>query len=124
MLRRSSRLVTALQWYAVLGAPLAWAAQLVVGSNIPQAVCAPPGAGWTASSHPWEAGVAVAAACVAAGGWAAAISLRRACDRGHVSDPLGRVRFVATAGLAIGVIFLTLIVLSAAGALALGECTR
>jgi hypothetical protein len=120
----SPRLVAALQLYAVLGAPLAWAAQLVLGYGMTQAVCAPPGAGWRFGIHPWEAGLTVAAAAVALGGGAAAAALRQACDGGVISDPLGRVRFVATVGLAVGIIFLALIVFSGAGVLALEDCRR
>ena len=69
--------------------------------------------------HPWEAIVAVAMGLVAAGGWAAALALHVASGRGELDDPLGRIRFVSTIGIVIGGIFLTLIVFTGAGALAL-----
>lgn len=121
-LRRTPRLAAALQWYALLGPPLAWAVQLVAGYGYTEAACG--GGGVTAGIglHPWEASVAVAMGLVAAGGWAAALALHAAAGRGDLDDPLGRIRFVSTIGIVIGGIFLTLIVFTGAGSLALEGC--
>lgn len=119
---RRPALVVALQWYAVLGAPAAWVAQFVLGYWRTQAACAPPADG--GAIHAWEAVLTVAAAAAAAGSLAAAEALRRATGRGEVPDPIGRVRFLATVGLAVGVIFLVMILLSGAGVLALEGCRR
>jgi len=123
-LGRAPRLATALQWYALLGPPLAWAAQLVVGYGYTEAACGGGGVAAGIGLHPWEATVAVAAALVAGGGWASAIALHVASGRGELDDPLGRMRFVSTIGIVIGGIFLTLIVFTAAGALTLEGCRR
>jgi hypothetical protein len=121
-LGRAPRLAAALQWYGLLGPPLAWATQLVVGYGYTEAACGSGGVTAGIGLHPWEAIVAVAAGLVAAGGWAGSISLHVASGRGELDDPLGRVRFVSTLGIVIGGIFLTLIVFTAAGALALDGC--
>ena len=121
-LGRAPRLTTALQWYAVLGPPLAWAVQLVVGYGYTEAACGSGGVTAGIGLHPWEAIVAVAMGLVAAGGWAAALALHVASGRGEFDDPLGRIRFVSTVGVVIGGIFLTLIVFTGAGALALEGC--
>jgi hypothetical protein len=121
-LARTPRLTAALQWYALLGPPLAWAVQLVVGYGYTEAACGAGGVSAGIGLHPWEAIVAVAAALVAAGGWGGAMALHTAAGRGQVDDPLGRVRFVSTVGIVVGGIFVTLIVFTAAGALALEGC--
>ena len=74
--------------------------------------------------HTWNAVLTVAALAVAAGGWASAAALHAATGGGDVDDPLGRIRFLSTAGLAIGIIFVTLILFTGAGVLALPECRR
>ena len=118
------RLVSALQWYALLGPPLAWAAQLIVGYYSTQAACGPAANRLGVGVHTWNAALAAAVLAVAIGGWASAAGLHIATGRGDISDPLGRIRFLATAGLAIGIIFVTLIVFTGAGVLALPECRR
>ena len=121
-LRGTPRLVSALQWYALLGAPVAWAVQLVLGYGLTEAACGPAGARWGIGIDTWEAVFAVAAAVVAAGGWVSAAALHRATARGEITDPLDRVRFMSTVGLAVGAIFLALIVFSGAGVIALQGC--
>jgi hypothetical protein len=116
------RLAVALQWYALLGAPLAWAAQLVAGYGLTEAACGPAGARWGIDVHAWEAVIFALAAAVAAGGWCAAAALRRAVVRGEIADPLDRVRFVSTLGLAVGAIFIALIAFSGTAVLTLEGC--
>jgi hypothetical protein len=118
------RLVSALQWYALLGPPLSWAVQLVLGYYTTEAACGAAGRRLGVDVHTWNAVLTVAVLAVAFGGWASAAALHAATGRGEVEDPLGRIRFLSTAGLAIGIIFLTLIVFTGAGVLALPECRR
>jgi hypothetical protein len=123
-LARSPRLAGAMQVYALLGPPLAWATQLVIGYGYTEAACGPGTGHFGIAIHTWEALVAVAAAAVAAGAWASAAALYSATGRGEIHDPLGRVRFVSILGLAVGLIFLTLIVFTGAGVLALEGCRQ
>lgn len=118
------RLVSALQWYALLGPPLAWAVQLVIGYYTAAAACGAAARRLGVDVHTWNAVLTVTVLVVAVGGWAAAAALHAATGRGDVADPLGRIRFLSTAGLAIGIIFLTLILFTGAGVLALPECRR
>ncbi len=123
-LARMPRLALALQVYAVLGAPLAWTAQLVVGYGLTEAACGPAGRTWDIAVHAWEAVIFALALATAAGGWAAALALHRAVGRGDLDDPNGRLRFVTTIGLAIGAIFVALILYTGTGVLTIEECRR
>jgi len=123
-LARTPRLVSGLQWYALLGPPLSWTVQLVLGYYTTQAACGAAASRLGVDVHTWNAVLTVAALAVAAGGWASAAALHAATGDGDVDDPLGRIRFLSTAGLAIGIIFVTLILFTGAGVLALPECRR
>jgi hypothetical protein len=118
----SPRLVTAIQWSAIAAPPLAWATQLVIGYGYDLAACGMGGVSGGIGLHPWQAILAAVTGVVAAAAWAGAIMLHAATGRGEVDDPLGRVRFVSTIGIVIGLIFLTLIGFTAAGALAVHGC--
>jgi hypothetical protein len=118
----TDRLSSPLQWYAVLGAPLAWAVQLVVGYYYTEAACGPSGVRFGRGVETPEAILTVLMAVIAAGGWASAIVLRRATARGEVPDPLGRVRFIADVGLVVGAIFVAVIVYTGAGEMTLAGC--
>jgi hypothetical protein len=121
-LARAPRLVTAIQWYAIAAPPLAWATQLVIGYGYAEAACGTGGVSGGIGLHPWQAILAAVVGVVAAGAWAGAIALHAATGRGEVDDPLGRVRFMSTIGIVIGLIFLTLIGFTAAGTLAVHGC--
>jgi len=121
-LARTPRLATAVQWYAVAAPPLAWTVQLVIGYGYAEAACGSGGVSGGIGLHPWQAILAAVAAVAAAAGWAGAIALHAATGRGEIDDPLGRVRFMSTIGIVIGLIFLTLIGFTAAGTLAVHGC--
>jgi hypothetical protein len=121
-LARTPRAVSLLQAYAIVAPPVAWAVQLVVGYGYTEAACGAGGVSGGIGLHPWEAILALAAGAVAGSAWAGAIVLHRATGRGEIDDPLGRIRFVSTLGIVIGLIFLTLIAFTAAGTLALDGC--
>jgi hypothetical protein len=123
-LARMPRLAHALQWYAILGAPLAWTAQLVLGFGLTEAACGPAGQRWGIGLDAWEGLIFALAAALAAGGWAAAAALHRAVGRGEITDANGRVRFISTIGLAIGAIFLALILYTGTGVLSAEGCRR
>jgi hypothetical protein len=121
-LPRTPHVVTAIQWCAITAPPLAWTVQLVVGYGFTEAACGSGGVSGGIGLHPWQGILAAAVGVVAAGAWAGAILLHAATGRGEVDDPLGRVRFMSTIGIVIGLIFLTLIVFTAAGELAITGC--
>ena len=121
-LARTPRVVSLLQSYAIVGPPVAWTVQLVVGYGYTEAACGAGGVSGGIGLHAWEAILAAAVAAVACSAWAGAIALHIATGRGEIPDPLGRVRFLSTLGIVIGLIFLTLIAFTAAGALAIDGC--
>ena len=121
---RMPRLFLALQWYALLGAPLAWTAQLVLGYGLTEAACGPAGRIWAISLDGWEATVFALAAVTAAGGLASAAAVHRAVSRGEIDDPAGRLKFFATIGLVVGAIFAALILYTGTAVLTVEECRR
>jgi hypothetical protein len=121
-LARAPRVVSLLQAYAIVAPPLAWAVQLVVGYGFTEAACGAGGVSGGIGIHAWEAILSAAVGAVAASAWVGAIALHAATGRGEIDDPLGRVRFLSTVAIVIGLIFLTLIAFTAGGTLALDGC--
>ena len=116
------RLVTPIQWYAIVGPPLAWTVQLVIGYGFALAACGEGGVSGGIGLHLWQGSVALAAGLIAGSACGGAVALHVATGRGDVDDPVGRVRFMSTVGILIGLIFLTLIAFTAAGTLAIDGC--
>ena len=120
----------ALQWLAVLGPPLAWAAQFVVGYGFGETACSAGGRRWGISVDAWTAGLTAAAALVALGGGAAALTVFRQTreargEGGSEEDPpLGRLHFLATIGLVTAPLFLIAIVMGGVGAIVLPDCRQ
>jgi hypothetical protein len=115
--------ISLLQWFGLLGAPLAWAVQLVVGYGLEEADCSAGGMRWGLSTEPWQVALTACAAAIAlAGGVSALILLREI--RGRGGDPLGRVSFMAAGGVLVSGVFLSLILLGGLGAIVLPECEQ
>jgi hypothetical protein len=112
--------------YGVIGAPLAWTFQLVVGYSIEEIAC---GTGtatndyWGVSSHTL---VALVTALALLGALAAfvssAASWRGARDRRSVLDLRGHIEYAAFVGMVASVFFIALIVVTGAATLALDPC--
>ena len=117
------RRLEALLWFGLLGGPVAWAVEHVLGIEVALARCNP--AGLRVSVHAWQlTAMGVAAAVVVAAEAAAwlAFSGTREVDW-EADPPRGRIRFLATAALALGPIFLTLVLLGGIGAATHGACS-
>ena len=107
---------------AVLAAPVAWAAQLVVGYGVEEGGCS--------AADPQVAGVdignvagvvsLVALAIAVLGGLTALVLLRR---RDENADPRGSVHFLAGAAAMAAVIFSILIVFGGVATLVLDPCS-
>jgi hypothetical protein len=112
----------ACQWFGLLGGPIAFAVEHVVGVVATFADCNPVRYG--VPQHPIQLAASAAAALVVVLGEGAALLAFRETRRiGWEDDPpLGRIRFLSTAALAIGPLFLTLVLLGGLGAAAHPNC--
>jgi hypothetical protein len=111
-----------LAWFSVLAPPLAWATQLVVGYAFQEAGCGRPDADLWGAGLDGLTGILVVACGIVAvlGGLAGVAALGAAGTRD--GDPLGRVQFMAIAGIAAACIFLLAIVLSGIALIPLDPC--
>jgi hypothetical protein len=106
---------------AVLAAPLAWVAQLVLAYSFEESACAP-GDGddvWGIGVHALHIALGAAALAVAVAGLGAALALGRA--RALETDDRG---FLASFALVGAVLFAFTIVLTGVGTTVLGTCHR
>jgi hypothetical protein len=106
-------------WFALVGVPLAWTAQLVVGYGAEEADCAPGSGSWDFSSHTVDAILFAFAGIVALSGLAAAV---RVLLHPPV-DVRGRIAFLALGGVLVAALFGALIVMTGVGALSFEPCT-
>jgi hypothetical protein len=100
----------ALQWIGLFMAPLAWAAQLILGYGATLAHCDSGGTGFDLSIVAWEWIVTAVAVLLALCGQAAAVAALRNSDRTGLPDE--RRRFFAQAAVLANVLFLLAILLS------------
>ena len=115
-----------MQWFALFAGPLAWAVQHVLGYAFTAAQCNPAGSTWVDHMHAEQgAALGLTVSVVAAGEVCAFLAYRATSGVGIEDDPPpGRIRFLATAALVIGPLFLTLSLLSGIGPLVHPECVQ
>ncbi len=113
-------------WYAVLGAPTAWALQFWVGYWAAEARCERPGAHVAVDISTWTIVTGALALAMAVGALATAITLfRRTADtESKGPPPRGRVRFLAVVGMTVAPLFIAMIVMTSSGVLVLMPCTQ
>jgi hypothetical protein len=115
-----------LQWFGLLGAPLAWTVQLVVGFGAADANCSRAGSQWGIDVQTWEITLTAAAATVAVCAEVSALTLFR--ELRDVEDdapgPRGRLHFFSVASLIGNVLFMGLIALTAFGVLSHQGCRQ
>ncbi len=117
----------AVQWFGLLGAPLAWAVQHVLGFWLTELGCERGGVGGL-SLDAWSVAITAVAASVAALAELAALRAFRATSEargigGSDEDPpQGRVHFLATVGIAIAPLFFFIIVMNGVGVVVLQDC--
>lgn len=118
--------VSPVLWYAVLGAPAAWALQFWIGYWVAEARCDRPGYATPADLTAWTIAVGIAALLVAGGALAVSIALfRRTSDtESKGPPPKGRVRFLAIVGMTVAPLFIAIIAMTSAGVLVLMPCTQ
>jgi hypothetical protein len=118
----------ALMWVGLVGAPVAWVCQFLVGFGVSLAACGAGGRQWGIPVDGWTLAATVVAATIAVLGEAAAVAAfwttRAARGSGGADEPppLGRVHFLATVGMTTTVLFLLIILLSGLGSVALPNC--
>jgi hypothetical protein len=113
-----------LQWFGLLGAPLAWTAQFLAGLAIAGAYCAPAGRRWGISIEAWQIALAAAAGTVAVCAQLSALTLYRELRDVHddAPGPRGRLHFFSVASLVGNLLFITLITLTVVGAVSHAGC--
>jgi hypothetical protein len=115
-----------LLWYAVLGAPLAWWAELLIGYWVTQTSCSVPGQGWEVNVNAWGIVLMSAAFVVASGAGLTALAMFRGTADVDKEDapPPGRVHFLAIVGMTVTVLFLFIIVMTGLGVVILPDCRQ
>jgi hypothetical protein len=115
-----------LQWTGLLGGALAFTCAHVLGFGITEAQCNAGGLRWGISNDAWElAALGVAAAFVVLSELAATVVVVRTRDESYEDPPApGRIRFLAIAAAVANLIFLTIIVLDALGAVVNVACRQ
>jgi hypothetical protein len=118
--------VSPVLWYAVLGAPSAWALQFWIGYWVSQARCDRPGQAVPADLTAWTIVVAIAALAVAFGALATSIALFRRTSGAETKGPPpdGRIKFLAVVGMAVAPLFIAIIAMTSSGVLVLMPCTQ
>jgi hypothetical protein len=118
--------VSPVLWYAVLGAPTAWALQFWVGYWVAQARCDRPGYAVPADLTAWTIVVGAAGLLVAIGALATSIVLfRRNVDAESKGPPPdGRIKFLAVVGMTVAPLFIAIIAMTSTGVLVLMPCTQ
>jgi ubiquinol-cytochrome c reductase cytochrome c subunit len=115
-------------WFAVLGPPFAWAVQHVTGYALGLADCPDNtrGPGWSVPVDGVTIAIGAVAALVAAAGGMAAVAAYRATRDADDDDapPAGRIHFLSLIGMTITPLFLAMIVMSSAGAVAASGCAQ
>jgi hypothetical protein len=115
----------ALHWFGLLGAPLAWTAQLLLGFGFAEGACNAGGLLWGIEPRTWVIVVTATAAAVALLAELSALAVWRDTRRqGAAEPPLGRIHFFSVSSLAVGVVFLAAILMGGIGAAYLGGCDQ
>lgn len=111
-------------WFAVLGAPAAYATQMGVGYWLAQAQCSPTGGMWGIALGTWAVVVGVPAAAVALAAGATAFWLFRQSGDFKDAPPRGRTAFLGVVGMTVAALFGVLIVMTVCGVLAYDTCNQ
>jgi hypothetical protein len=103
-----------LQWFGLLGAPLAWSVQHVVGYGVTEARCSPGGAHWGVGVDAWEISLMLAAVAVILLAELAAVWLYFATRGVHYDGPppVARRHFFVTASSLGNLLFLAIVLMS------------
>jgi hypothetical protein len=117
---RAARLV----WFGVLGAPLAWTAQLWIASGLTIAACSRAGTSWDLPVDGLTIALTAGATTIAVVAGASSLAIMRATRDAGGEPPGGRVHFLATIGITVSFLFGCLIVMTGAGVTSLDLCQQ
>jgi hypothetical protein len=113
-----------LQWFALLGAALAWTGQFVVGQGMTYATCNVVGAHWGIGTTVWQMTLTASAGLVAVLAELAAVWLFLDLRAQDNEPPAGRWVFFAYAAVPANVIFLAIILLTGIAAVYHVPCVQ
>jgi uncharacterized membrane protein len=116
--------VSPVLWFAVLGAPGAYAIQLGLGYWLTEAACSPTGNQWGISLSAWAIVVSALAALTAIGAGLTSIWLYRRHGDRHDPPPAGRIAFLAAVGMTLSTLFLVLILMTGVGVVTFRVCNQ
>jgi hypothetical protein len=113
-----------LAWFGLVGGPAAWTAEHIVGYGMTEAACGAGGMAWGIDTTTWELALTLATAgIVLAAVVASAVMLFATRGVHHEGPPpLGRLHFMAVAGLFVATLFLFLTLMAGIGAVSLAGC--
>lgn len=118
----------ALMWFGLLGAPLAWTLQFLVGYASLEATCNAAGRRWGFSAQTLIVVATATGAAIAVLAGLAALATFRA-TRGSAGEggsdedpPKGRLHFMGTVGITVSPLFLAIILMGGLGATFLPAC--
>jgi len=114
--------VRRLIWFALLGPPLAWALQFVLGYGVTEAACPPGNA--TGSVNGWTVALTAVAAVVAVLGGLSAVAVYRSTRDEELdgAPPAGRIYFMSIVAMTTTPLFLAIILMNGVGVLILDRC--
>jgi hypothetical protein len=122
----TKRRLETFQWFGLLAGPLAFLVEHVVGVFTTFADCNPAGSRWDVPQHAMQLGtMSLAALVIVLAEGAAFLAYRETKALDYEADPPGgRIRFLATAALAVGPLFLMLVLLGGLGAAFHPDCRQ
>ncbi|HYY32172.1 MAG TPA: hypothetical protein VE693_01115 [Gaiellaceae bacterium] len=113
-----------LAWFGLVGGPAAWTAEHIVGYGMTEAACGAGGSAWGIDTTTWELALTLATAAIVLTAVAASATMVFATRGVHHDGPppLGRLHFMAVAGLFVATLFLFLTLMAGLGAVTLAGC--
>jgi hypothetical protein len=119
---RTDKRIRRLLWFGLLGPPLAWAVQFVLGYGVTEAACEP----GRVEPHvnAWTVSLTAVATIVTVLGGLAAVAVFRGTRSEELDGPPpgGRIYFMSIVAMTITPLFLFIIVMNGVGVLVLEKC--
>ncbi len=113
-------------WFAVLGAPAAWAAQFAAGYWLTEQSCDRAQASWMNAHQLATIAITVVAALTVLAAALTAIGIYRGTGGagGDDAPPAGRNRFLAVVGMTVALLFFFIVVMNGVGVSVLSPCNQ